>query len=150
MRKDLDVVQLETNTTPSLEYSIWKYIKKNRPIHIIRIYHPRPTAKNATTNAMFLDDLTELLTDKLTQLKNIILLWDFNILIEETTSPDTIIFNDTVEALGLPQHITQPMHNNSNILDLVFMELDSKTKSLDAEQTHHFQTTTQSSYILMS
>ena len=52
-----------------MEYSILKYTKKNTPIHIIGIYHPPPTAKNATTNAMFLDDLTELLTDKLTQLE---------------------------------------------------------------------------------
>ena len=57
-----------------MEYSIWKYIKKNKPMHVIGIYHPPPTAKNATTNAMFLDDLTELLMDKLTQLENIILL----------------------------------------------------------------------------
>ena len=33
-----------------------------------------------------------------------------------------------MEALGLTQHITQPMHNKGNILDLVFAELDSKIK----------------------
>ena len=109
-----------------MEYSIWKYIKKNKPMHIIGIYHPPPTAKNATTNAMFLDDLTELLMDKLTQLENIILLGDLNIYIEETTSPDTIICNDTMDILGLTKHRTQPMHNKGNILDLVITKLDSK------------------------
>ena len=64
--------------------------------------------------------------DKLAQLENIILPGDFNIHIEETTSPDTVIFNDTMEALGLTQHVTQPTHNQGNILDLVFMELKLK------------------------
>ena len=44
-----------------------------------------------------------------------------------TTSPDTVTFTDTVEALGLTQHITQLTHNKGNILDLVFTELDSKS-----------------------
>ena len=57
----------------------------NKPVHIIGIYHPPPNADNATTSAMFL------LMDKVTQLENIILLGDFNIHIEEITSPDTII-----------------------------------------------------------
>ena len=77
---------------------------------------------------MFLHDFTELLTDKLAQLEKIILLGHFNIHTEETTLPDTIIFNDTMEALGLTQHVTQPMPNKCNILDFVFVELDSKIK----------------------
>ena len=81
-------------------------IKKNKPIHIIGIYHPPPTAENVTTNAEFPYDLTELLTDKHAQLENIILLGDFNIHIEETTSPGTAIFNDTMESLGLTKHVT--------------------------------------------
>ena len=112
-------MQLEANTTTTMEHSVWKYIKKNKPTHI-GIHHPPPTAKNVTTSVMFLDDLTELLTDKLAQLESIILLGDFNIYIEETTAPDTVIFNDTMEALGLTQHMTQPVHNKCHILDLVF------------------------------
>ena len=78
-------------------------------------------------NAGFLDDLTKFLMDKLAQLENIILLGDFNVNIDDKTSPDTVIFNDTMEALGLTQHVTQPMHNQDNILDLVFTELDKKS-----------------------
>ena len=124
-RKDLDVAQLEAEVTPTMQYSIWKYIKKNKPVHIIGMYHLQPNAENATPNAMFLDDLTELLMDKLTKLENIRLLGDFNMHIEEITSLDTIIFNDTMEALDLTQNITQPIHNKGNILDLVFTEPDS-------------------------
>ena len=42
------------------------------------------------------------------------------------TSLDTVIFNNTMESLGLTQDITQPMHNKCKILDLVFTELDIK------------------------
>ena len=129
-------MQPEANTTPTMEYSIWNYIKKNKPTHIKESNIHYQVPKMPTTNAMFLDDLTELLTDKLTQLENIILLGDFNIHIEETTAPDTIIFNDTMEALGLTQHVTQPMHNKGNILDLVFTELDSKIKIYWMQNKH--------------
>ena len=113
---------------PTMEYSIWKYISMNKTIHVIGICHPPPPAENATMNAGFLNDLTELLMDKLGQLENIILLRDFNINIDETTSPGTVIFSDTMETIGLTQHVTQPMLNQGNILDLVFMDLDSKIK----------------------
>ena len=100
-KKDLDVAQLEVSNTATMEYSICKCIEKNKPVHIIGIYHQPGNAENATTNAMFLDDLTELLMDKLAQLENIILIGDFNMHIEEITSQDTTMFNDTREALGL-------------------------------------------------
>ena len=69
-RKDLDVAHFEANNTPTMEYSIWKYIKKNKLVHIIGIYHPPPNSENVTTNVIFLYHLTELPKDKLTQLEN--------------------------------------------------------------------------------
>ena len=75
---------------------------------------------------MFLDDLTELLTDKLAQLENIILLGNFNMHLEEITLPDTIIFNATMGTLGLTQHITQPTHSKGGILAVFFTELTQK------------------------
>ena len=95
-----------------------QYEFKQGNYDIITCNHLLPNAENATTNTMFLDDLTELLIDKLTQLEIIMPLGDFNMHIEEITSLDITIFSNTMEALGIPQHITQPMHNKGNILDL--------------------------------
>ena len=37
-------------------------------------------------------------------------------------NPDSISYNDTMEALGLQQHIEKPMHRLGNTLDLIYME----------------------------
>ena len=36
---------------------------------------------------------------------------------------DASIFIDTIEAMGLQQHVTYPTHKSDNILDLIFTEL---------------------------
>ena len=46
--------------------------------------------------------------------------------IEDLTETDTIIFNDTMQALGLKHHETSPPHKRVNTLDLIFTELTSE------------------------
>ena len=86
---------------------------------MIRIYHP-PKGKHNTTNGMFIDGITELLTNKLPQYQDSILLGDLNVHIEDQTNADAIIFNKTMRALGLEQHISAPTHVRGNTLDLIF------------------------------
>ena len=83
---------------PTIEYAIWKY-NINKPIHIIRIYHTPPNEEHNTINGMFIDDIRELLINKLPQYQNSIILGDFNINIEDLTNIDAVIFNDTMRAL---------------------------------------------------
>ena len=74
---------------------------------------------------MFIDDITELLVNKLPQYQNSIILGDFNIHIEDLANADAVIFNDTMRALGLEQHISGPAHVNRNTLDLIFTQLSN-------------------------
>ena len=74
---------------------------------------------------MFIDDITELIVNKLPQYQNNIILRNFNIHIEDLTNADTIIFNDTIRALGLEQHILGPTHVEGNTLDLIFTQLSN-------------------------
>ena len=74
---------------------------------------------------MFINDITELLFNKLPQFQNSIILGDFNIHIEDLTNADTIIFNDTMRALGLEQYISGPTHVKENTLDLIFTQLSN-------------------------
>ena len=104
---------------------MWRYTIRNKPICIIRIYHPPPNGKHNTTNGMFINDITELLVNKLPQYQNSILLGDFNIDIEDLTNGDAIIFNVTMRAFGLEQHISGPTHVKGNTLDLIFTWLSN-------------------------
>ena len=54
---------------------------------------------------MFTDETTDLLTDNIPKYSNIIILGDFNISTENVSNPDTVIFNDTMAALGLQEHV---------------------------------------------
>ena len=107
---------------------MWRYTIRNKPIHKIKIYHPPPKGEHNTTNGMFIDDITELLVNKLHQYQNSIILGDLNIHIEDLTNADAIIFSDTMRALCLEQHISGPTHIKGNTLGLIFTQLSNSFK----------------------
>ena len=89
------------------------------------MYCSREYQLTSGTNGMFINDITELLINRLPQYQNSIVLGDFNIHIEDITNTDAIIFNDTMRALGLEQHILGPTHVKGNTLDLIFTQLSN-------------------------
>ena len=48
--------------------------------------------------------------------------------VDDPTDNGAIIFNDTMQALGLNQHVTKPTHRLGNILDLIYTETDNSIK----------------------
>ena len=71
--------------TCSFEYGVWKVKAKKTMIMVTAIYHPPYTAKSPSTNAMFLDDFTNWLSERLPDYKNVVITGDFNILINNQT-----------------------------------------------------------------
>ena len=125
-KQNMKIKKIEAQHLRTMEYAIWHVSLKNKSLNILGIYHPPP--KQHLTNATFLDKLTKLLTTRLPNLQNPIILGDFNMHIEDTNNYNSKIFVDTMEALGLKQHITAPTHYKGNILDLIFMEPTSLMK----------------------
>ena len=123
-KKSLNSKQLEQGNTPPIEYAVWKTIVYNTLIHLIRLYHPPST--NGTTTTMFLDEIMELIMTLIHKYNNILLLGNFNMYIEDISNVGNIIFNDTMEALGLIQHVKSPTHRQGNTLDLIFNEANSQ------------------------
>ena len=107
-KQDIKIKKTEAQHLHTMEYAIWHVSLKNKSINILGIYHPPP--KRHLTNATFLDELTELLTTRLPNIENPIILGDFNMHIEDTNNYNSKIFVGTMEALGLKQHITGPTH----------------------------------------
>ena len=75
------------------------------------------------TNSMFINTIMEYLTDVLAKHKNNVILGDFNIHTEDLSSSNTVIFNESMEALGLEQHVKFLTHRCGNTLDLIFTEV---------------------------
>ena len=47
---------------------------------------------------MFIDDVTELLAEKISKLYNLIIMGDFNIYVEDDSNTEATIFSDTMQA----------------------------------------------------
>ena len=103
----------------STEWEI--YIKT---IAILGIYHCPP--KQDQANTTFLVEITKLLTSKLPNMENAIILVDFNMPIEDPTDNNSKLFVDMTKALGLWQHVNEPTHQRGNILDLIFTKSHPK------------------------
>ena len=117
----MDVKEIQSQNTRSFEHASWSVSINNKSLTITGIYHP--PAKDGITNAMFIDDVTEHLSEILINKQNNIILGDFNIHIDDPLDPEAGIFNDTMSALGLIQQVTFLTHTKGNTLDLIFSEM---------------------------
>ena len=121
---------LKKGAARSYEYAIWKLTVQNTSITIIAVYHPPYSEKYPITNAMFIDDITDFLTEALSQHQNIILAGDFNIHINNQDVQEANILMDIMTALGLQQHTNIVTHHSGNTLDLIFTEIITWQKLL--------------------
>lgn len=93
-----------------------------KTIHpLLVIYHP-PLGSAGNTHTRYLDQVSELLQLTLTNHKNLVLLRDINIAIQDLGNLDSQTYIDTMQALGLTQNINQPTHQVGNTLDYVYRE----------------------------
>ena len=75
---------------------------------------------NKTTNAMFLDEFIPWCANCVITDKNIIMTGDFNMHVNDMNDPEAVLFTESMEALGITQHVHFPTHRLGNSLDLVF------------------------------
>ena len=114
--------------TRPFEHATWQLQIKNKQIHLTGIYHPPYSLRNKSTNRAFLDDFTNFVTELLPRWPENVLLGDFNLHVSNDDDIDSTIFLDTIEAMGLYQHVTFATHKQGNTLDLVISELGSTSK----------------------
>ena len=72
---------------------------------------------------MFIDDFTEYVSTSLLDHPNNIYTGDFNLHVSDSQDMDSAIFNDSIEAMGLYQHIHFQTHKSGNVLDLLLSDI---------------------------
>ena len=77
---------------------------------------------------MSINDIIELLTEKIFKLGNLIVMGYFNIHVWDCSNTGATLFSDTVQTLVL-QHVNKPSHHQGNILDLIFTEVNIDLKA---------------------
>ena len=120
----MKVKKIEAQHLHTIECAILQVSLQNKTIAILGIYHPPPKQYQTITN--FLDEITKLLTSKLPNMENAIILDDFKMHIEDPIDNNSKIFVDMMEALGLKQYVVESTHQKENILDLIFAEVISQ------------------------
>ena len=99
-------------------------------ITILGIYHPPASTQHKTSNSIFMDDLTHLLTIRGSENRNIALLVYLNIHIDNPEDPIADQLMATLEAFGLKQHIRFLTHQLGHTLDLIATESTIKLTCL--------------------
>ena len=127
-KKECKTKLVQGGITRTFEYGLWELTSGKSNIMLLGIYHPPPSNRNAHTNENFIDEILELFTDLSKKYRDILIMGDFNI---HYYYDDDIIgeqFQDSMEAMGLIQHVNFVTHTSGDIIDLVFTEQLSKYK----------------------
>ena len=124
-KRNLKVKREQHSITKELEYAKWRVTSANSFLNVQGVYRPPDGSL-----PQILDIFTELLVHILTSNRNLVVLGDFNIHVNDTSNPNSNIFLDTMMALGLKQHVEGPAHKNGNCLDLIFTEELSRAKAV--------------------
>ena len=75
-----------------------------------------------------MNDFIEVITNRVSNQQNTIILGDCNIHMGNLEDNDAIAVNNTMEEMGLEQHISGPTHQLGNTLDLIFTRIMSELK----------------------
>ena len=113
---------LNKGTRLTFEHASWELRIKNVNLVIHGIYHPPPSLINKATNGMFIEEFIEFVSTTLPSHPNNIYIGDFNLHVSEEEM-DPAIFNDSIKAMGLYQHVGFSMHKSGNILDLILSDI---------------------------
>ena len=95
--KNIKTTLVESGHTCTTEYILWKTILQNKPLYIM--------VSNDTTNAMFMDEITEILECMIGKCNNMVILGNLNMHVDDVTNASSYIFNDTIHAFGFKQHV---------------------------------------------
>uniref|UniRef100_A0A672G1H3 Reverse transcriptase domain-containing protein n=1 Tax=Salarias fasciatus TaxID=181472 RepID=A0A672G1H3_SALFA len=121
---------------PSQDYSSFESqmvkVGTLHPLYCVVVYRPPGSA------AAFLKDFSDFLSS-IIKLEPVLILGDFNLHVDSTSSPYAMEFLSLTEAFNLVQHVSLPTHRKGHILDLVFaLGLDiSNVSVIDVHMSDH-------------
>ena len=95
----------------------------NKVLTVVGIYHPPTKHFVNNSNAIFITEFLDFMSELQLSKKNIVILCNFNLHVNDKSDTDAQQFIDMVEASGKKQWIDFATHKQGNILDLIITEL---------------------------
>ena len=113
---------------------LWELTPGKSSIMLLGIYHPPPSNRNIHTNENVIDEFLELFLDLSKKYMDLLIMGDFNIHYYCDDDIRGQQFQDSMEAMGLIQHVNFLTHTSGNIIDFVFTEQLSKFRVTKARK----------------
>ena len=101
------------------ESRIWNIQSGSTHCTLQAVYHPPVGAQQGITNSIFINYLTELLTEVVSNHSNLIILGDINIHLNKLEDTDAKDLCHILEAFNITQHIKFPTQSLSHTLDII-------------------------------
>ena len=114
----MKVKQEDSTKYNSFEHAVWKISHKNMPTFTVVAIYP-PSNCQGSTDATFIDQLTDLLTTLQTKYNNIIILGSINMHMDDPNNQNACILHDSINAFNLTQHVKFPTPNTGHTLDVI-------------------------------
>ena len=108
----------------SLESQLWQIKLKSTEFPMLAVYHPPSMSAGQVSDSIFIEHFLDLVEDLASKHKNLVILGDFNLHVNDPSATDANIFIDTMSALGFIQIVKKVTHKTGNTLDLIFIEQD--------------------------
>ena len=125
-RDNITVNKVDGGSHPSFEFAVWSVKFTTVHLSLIAIHYPCSTMQNNTDN-QFIDQFTEWLSENLPTLPNVVITRDFNMHVNyKEWDNNTLIFTNTLEALGLLICHDFQTHRLGNTLDYLITEINSQ------------------------
>ena len=121
-------VSMENGEKSSFQFAVWKLEIKNKVLTVVRIYRPPTKHLVNDSNAIFITEFLDFIGELQLESKNIVILGNFNLHVNDKLDTDAQQFSDMVEASGMKQWINFPTHKQGNTLDLIITELAAEVQ----------------------
>ena len=132
---------IDNGDQSSFQFAVWKLQIKNKVLTVVGVCHP-PTKNHVNdSNAVFITEFLDLMNDLQLESKNIVILGDFNLHVNDKSDTDGQLFIGMVEASRLKQWIDFLRHKQGNTLDLIITELATEVQIKNIFVALAYQTT---------
>ena len=116
--RDLQIKVNDSVQYISFEHMEDKVTCNSTVINSVAIYRPYPSTANKFNMGMFIKDFSSFM-ESAGVTKNLLLLGDFNVHVDDVTDYDAKRFIRLLDSCGLHQHVEGPTHVSGHTLDLL-------------------------------
>ena len=119
--KNIKIPRMEKQEYSTFELLTVRLCVSGKNINIHGVYHTPPSEQNKHTNQQFIDEFSEVMSLKIIESTEILILGDFNIAVNNPMDPDAQLLIAWLESNNLHNIVDFPTHRSRNTLDLVIV-----------------------------